>query len=252
MTTPDPTARTTVISGGGTGIGRAVARTLAARGDHVTIVGRRPAPLAAVAAEHPELVSTVVADVSTPDGARAVAAQLAETGQLCAGVVAAAGGLSPRPSEGDGLEAIAEQWQDGFRSNVLSAVLLVEALTPSLHAAAGRVVLLSSVAALRGSAGGPYGAMKAALHGWMYDLAKDLGAHGGTANTIAPGFVPDTEFWEGRLTEPVVSSRVGSTLVGRAGSTREIASLIAWLLGPDGGWVSAQILSPNGGSVLGR
>lgn len=244
--------RTTVISGGGTGIGRAVARALAANGDHVTVVGRRPEPLAAVADEFPELIDTVAVDVSTPDGARAVAEYLAATDQQCAAVVAAAGGVSPRVNPGDSLELVAEQWQHGYRSNVLTAVLLVEALTPSLHETAGRVVLLSSVAALRGSGNGPYAAMKAALHGWMYDLARDLGPYGGTANAIAPGFVPDTEFWEGRLDEQAITSRIGSTLVGRAGTTEEVASLIAWLLGPDGGWVSAQVLSPNGGSVLGR
>ena len=68
---------------------------------------------------------------------------------------------------------------------MLSAVLLVDALRPELTARAGRVVLLSSVAALRGSGGGPYGAMKAALHAWAFDLARELGSHQGTANVIA-------------------------------------------------------------------
>ncbi len=53
-----------------------------------------------------------------------------------------------------------------------------------------RVVQDPSSAALRGSGGGPYGAMKAALHGFMYDLARGVGSFGGTANVIAPGFVP--------------------------------------------------------------
>lgn len=94
--------------------------------------------------------------------------------------------------------------------------------------------------------------MKAALHAWMFDLATTLGAHGGTANVVAPGFVPDTEFWAGRLTDQSRTQRAAQTLVGRAGTPQEIASLIGWLLGPDGGWVTGQILSPNGGVVLGR
>jgi 3-oxoacyl-[acyl-carrier protein] reductase len=101
----------------------------------------------------------------------------------------------------------------------LSAVLLVEALREKLAAAQGRVVLMSSVAALRGSGGGAYGAVKAALHAYAFDL---------------------------------VAERAAQTLVGREGQPAEIASLIAWLLGPDGGWLTGQILSPNGGSVLGR
>ncbi len=110
-------------------------------------------------------------------------------------------------------------------------------------------MLLSSVAALHGSGGGPYGAMKAALHAWMYDLASE---HGGTANAVAPGFVPDTEFWAGRLTEESRGRRAAQTLVGREGTPEEVASLIAWLLGPDGGWTTGQVLSPKGGVVLGR
>ena len=167
-------------------------------------------------------------------------------------MVAAAGGLSPAPESGTGLATLRADWLIAFESNVLTAALLVEALRPQLEEQAGRVVLLSSVAAMRGSGGGPYGAMKAALHAWMFDLARQLGEHGGTANVVAPGFVPDTEFWTGRLTEQARADRAAQTLVGRAGSPAEVASLIAWLLGPDGGWMTGQVLSPNGGAVLGR
>jgi 3-oxoacyl-[acyl-carrier protein] reductase len=218
-----------VVSGGGTGIGRAVVERLAADGREVTAVGRRREPLEALG------VDFVAADVSTEDGAAAVAEHVG----ACAGVVAAAGGLGGT-------------WQAAFESNVLTAVNLVEALRPKLEQSAGRVVLLSSVAGLRGSGGGAYGAMKAALHAWMFDLAAQLGPHGGTANVVAPGFVPDTEFWAGRLTDENRAERASQTLVGREGTPAEVASLIAWLLGPDGGWVTGQILSPNGGVVLGR
>lgn len=94
--------------------------------------------------------------------------------------------------------------------------------------------------------------MKAALRAYMYDLAREFGSFAGTANVVAPGFVPDTEFWAGRLTEESRATRAGQTLVGREGTPDEVASLISWLLGPDGGWVTGQVLSPNGGIVLGR
>lgn len=240
---------TVVISGAGSGIGRATALRLAASGTHVTLVGRRREPLEALRSE---MVSAdaVAADVATVEGAEAVAARIEASGRNCVGLVAAAGGL---PSGADDtLADVRAAWTAGFESNVLTAVLLVEALRAHLEQRGGRVVLLSSVAALRGSGGGPYGAVKAALHGWMYDLAQQLGRHGGTANALAPGFVPDTEFWAGRLTDDSRARRASQTLVGREGTPDEVASLIAWLLGPDGGWVTGQVLSPNGGAVLGR
>ena len=96
-----------------------------------------------------------------------------------------------------GWNKVRREWQASFESNVLTAVLLVEAMREAIQGDGGRVVLVSSVAALRGGGGGPYAAMKAALHGLAFDLARELGPHGGTANVIAPGFVPDTEFWAG-------------------------------------------------------
>jgi 3-oxoacyl-[acyl-carrier protein] reductase len=243
---------TIVVSGAGTGIGRAVAHRLVADGLHVLAVGRRPEPLERLAKELAPHLDTVSADLATVAGATEVAERVRTAQRRCAGVVAAAGGLVPSEDGAAGLEGVRLDWQASFESNVLTAVLLVEALREALERDGGRVVLLSSVAALRGSGGGAYGSVKAALHGFVYDLARELGAHGGTANVVAPGFVPDTEFWAGRLTDESRRERGAQTLVGREGTPEEVASLISWLLGPDGGWVTGQVLSPNGGVVLGR
>jgi 3-oxoacyl-[acyl-carrier protein] reductase len=236
-----------VVSGGGTGIGRAVADQLLGSGTHVTVVGRRREPLESVPG-----AEVVAADLASPVGATMVIDRLHKADRICTGVVAAAGGLSPSSAGDSPLEAVRRDWQSSFESNMLTAVLLVEALQSQLEQAAGRVVLLSSVAALRGSGRGPYGAMKAALHAWTYDLARQLGEYGGTANVVAPGFVPDTEFWAGRLTDESRAQRAAQTLTGREGTPAEVASLIGWLLGPQGGWMIGQILSPNGGVVFGR
>lgn len=244
-------ARTTVVvSGAGTGIGRATALRLAAEGRHVTLVGRRRDKLEEVAAHDQRSFLVVDADISTPEGARRVADAVDTADRACVGVVASAGGNAPAASD-ESLEAIRDHWRASFDLNVMTAVLLVEALRPDLEAHAGRVVLLSSVSALRGSRTGAYGASKAALHAWMFDLAARLGRSGGTANVVAPGFIPGTEFWAG-VSDEVVQNRIAQTLVGRVGNADEIAGLITWLLGPDAGWISAQVISPNGGMVLGR
>ena len=239
-----------VVSGAGTGIGRAVARRLAGDGFHVLAVGRRREPFERLAKELAPHLDVASADLATVAGATSVAESVRAAERGCAGVVAAAGGVSPHRA--DGLDGVRQDWLASFGSNVLTAVLLVEAVREEIERSGGRVVLLSSVAAMRGSGGGAYGAVKAALHGFAFDLARELGAHGGTANVVAPGFVPDTEFWAGRLTGDSRRERAAQTLVGREGTPEEVASLISWLLGPDGGWMTGQVLSPNGGVVLGR
>ena len=82
---------------------------------------------------------------------------------------------------------------------MLTAVLLVEALTPALARPGGRIVLISSASALQGNATPAYGAAKAALHGWVLSLADRLGRDGITANVVAPGFTDGTELVAGRI-----------------------------------------------------
>ncbi len=74
---------------------------------------------------------------------------------------------------------------------------ITEALRDDLRRPGGRVIGISSIAALRGA--GWYGAANGAMHSWVLSLATQLGPDGITMNAVAPGFIPDTEFWEGRL-----------------------------------------------------
>lgn len=160
-----------------------------------------------------------------------------------------AGGYVGR--DGDDLASVARQWRDSFETNVMTAVLLTEALLPHLRRPGGRLILFSSIAAQRGG-GGPYSAAKAALHGWLMDLAVQLGPSGVTANVISPGYIADTEFFGDRMTQDGHRKRVEATLVGRAGTGEDIAQTVRWLVGPASGYVTGQIIGVNGGSVLGR
>ena len=240
-------ARLAVVSGGGTGIGRAVAGMLAGEGYDVIIVGRRPEVLADAARWIGPQASTVTADVRDPAqvpavveavGERAVDVLVNNAGAYVAG-------------ESSTLGEVCAHWRANFDSNVLTAVLMTTALLPSLRRPGGRIILTSSIAAQRGG-GGPYSAAKAALHGYALDLATRLGESGITANVIAPGYVVDSEFFTGRMTPEGHQSRVAATLVKRAGEPQDIAEAVRWLVGPGGGYVTGQIINVNGGSVLGR
>ena len=242
---------TTIVTGGGTGIGRDIALTLARRGEHVTVVGRRRAPLDAVAGEAPEgSVQVVAADLGTADGAELLAEDVRGRGVV--GIVAAAGGQGDFMRLAPGARAAEVAWTDALQKNLMSAVLPIEAVAPELVDGRARVVLISSTAGLDGQ-GGPYATAKAAMHGYAMDLARRLGGREITANVVAPGFIADTEFFEaGSIVknQEMVDASASRTLVGRVGRPVDITACVMWLLSEDGGWTTGQVISPNGGTVL--
>ncbi|MEE1939628.1 SDR family oxidoreductase [Streptomyces sp. TRM 70361] len=252
--------RTVVISGGGTGIGLAAARRFAADGDRVVLVGRRAEVLRRAAGELPDALCCP-ADLTTAAGARTVAEL---TAQRCGGrvdvLIHSAGGngrLEPDPDApppgGDPLEPVARDWTLNFRLNTLTAVLLTEALGQQLASPGGRVLLLSSIAAYRGSGSTAYAAAKAALHPYAYDLARRLGGRGITVNLVAPGYIEDTGFFgSGGLPEERRRLRIGETLNGRAGTPDDVAATLHWLASPEAGHITAQTVQVNGGAERGH
>jgi 3-oxoacyl-[acyl-carrier protein] reductase len=240
-------SRTVVVSGGGTGIGLAVAARFTE--DNIVLVGRRESVLASAAAELGEYVSYVAADLGTVEGAAQVAAHTAERHGSVDVIAACAGGIAL--ASGDGLDAASQAWSDNLRLNVMTAVHLVEALKPQLNDD-GRILLYSSIAAYRGSGNGAYAASKAALHPYAIDLASALGPKRITANVIAPGYIEDTEFFGDRMTDARRSTLIGQTMNGRPGAPADIAELSHWLAAPEAGHVTAQIIQSNGGALVGR
>ncbi|MEV4115413.1 SDR family oxidoreductase [Nonomuraea sp. NPDC049695] len=238
--------RTTVVTGGGTGIGKAVAARFAADGDRVVIIGRRADVLETAAKE---IGGTALpADLSEPAEVERVRADLAERfGTIDVLVNNAGGNVDMRYGSG----GVAERWTGNFRANVLTSVLPTEAFRDLLNPS-GRIVFISSIAAFRGSGGTSYGPMKAALHPYASDLAAALGPRGITVNVVAPGFIEDTEFFSGALDDERRATLVAQTHTGRAGTPQDIAETVHWLASPGGGHVTAQIIQVNGGAERGR
>lgn len=244
--------RRAVVTGGGTGIGRAVARRLATDGDRVVLVGRRAEVLREAAGAIDAEVGEAVADVETadlrdPDEVAALTERLLDRGPVDVLVLNAGGMLEP---DGDDLPATARLWVDDFRLNVLTTVLLGEALLAHLPRPGGRVVAVSSAAALRGA--GSYGAAKAAVNAWVTGVAAQVAADGVTVNAVAPGFVPDTGFWTGRLDEVDRARRLARVPAGRPGTPDEVAAAVAYLVAEDAGFTTGQVLGVHGGAVLAR
>ncbi|MFB7949979.1 SDR family NAD(P)-dependent oxidoreductase [Kitasatospora phosalacinea] len=238
-------ARNVVVTGGGTGIGLEVARRFAEAGERVVIVGRRPGVLDQAAQEIGTNVTPLVCDLADPDAVEAALPALPARIDV---LVNNAG--SRETVLGAGPHAVLARWRGDFERNVLTAVLLTESVRDRLTPGSGRVVTVSSIAALRGA--GSYGAAKASLHAWNHFLAAQLGPSGITANIVAPGTVAGTEFFGPRLDDAEVARRSARTLLGRIGESGEVAAAVYFLASAEAGFVTGEILHCNGGELLGR
>ncbi|MFF5211456.1 SDR family NAD(P)-dependent oxidoreductase [Streptosporangium sp. NPDC000396] len=239
--------REIVVTGGGTGIGFAVAAAFTAQGDRVTITGRREQVLKEAADQLG--VSHVAFNAANPVAVGEALSQLPAQVDV---LVNNAGGNTnlDRTTDNNDLMDVAESWWANLNANLMSAVLVTSALTPRL-ADHGRIVTIGSIAA-RGTGSGSYGAAKAAVEAWTADLAAELGPRGITANVVSPGLIMDTEFFRGRLTEEGVRRRVEGTRNGRAGIPDDVAATVRFLASPEARHITGQVVHVNGGAYLGR
>jgi len=171
--------------------------------------------------------------------------------QAVRAIVATAGGQGDFKTPGISVAEIDRAWSDALRKNLLTAVLLIEAVIERIDED-GRIILIGSTAGLDGQ-GGPYATAKAALHGYARDLARRAGGSRITANVIAPGFVADTEFFDAGGyggSAKMIDWTAGQTLVGRVGKPDDITACAERLLSERAGWVTGQTISINGGSLL--
>jgi 3-oxoacyl-[acyl-carrier protein] reductase len=242
--------RQIVVTGGGTGIGRAVANAFAnsSAGAEVVITGRRADVLAKTAAELGPNVRAVPFDASDP--AQITAALDALPLRIDVLVNSAGGNTDIGAPDPGSLAELAAAWRANLDSNVLSAVLVTTALRDRL-VPGGAVISLSSIAAHRGGSGS-YGAAKAAIEAWNLTLAADLGADRVTANVIAPGYTEDTEFFRGGMTDRRRAALIAQTATGRAGTPADIAAAVLFLASPEASHITGQTLHVNGGALSGR
>lgn len=240
-----------VITGGGTGIGRALALSLARDGHDVLVAGRRAAPLEAVAQEGTTAdggtITAVACDLSTPQGARALAER---AGTNVDSLVHCAGGNPAigRP-ESATLEEEAALLEETLAGNLVSAALTVTALQGAMGEGSA-IVLLGSIAAERGV--GYYGPAKAAVASYAVGLAAALGPRGIRVTCLSPGYISGTEFFAGTMTEERAETLRSQTALGRTGEPEDAVDVLRFLLSERSRHLTGQNIHLDGGAFTTR
>ena len=228
------------MTGGNRGIGRAIAEAFLAAGDKVAVTSR--------SGGGPDGALALVCDIT--DGA-AIDAAFAEAEAahgpvevLVANAGITADTLLLRMSDDD--------WGSVIDTNLTGSFRLAKRASKGmLRLRRGRIVFISSVVGLLGSAGQVnYAASKAGLVGMARSIARELGSRSITANVVAPGFV-ETDM-TGVLTDEQKAAILGQVPLGRYGSVDEIAETVLWLTGPGAAYVTGAVIPVDGGLGMGH
>ena len=239
-----------VVTGGGTGIGRAIATTLAREGAAVAIVARNE-ERAGVAAEELERTGTRarafaadVVDGSAVDSA--FEAILKEFGRL--DIVVNNSGIT---RDGLLLRMSDESWDEVLDTNLKGTFHCCRAAARTLiRQRSGRIVNISSVVGVIGNAGqANYVASKAGVIGLTRALARELAPRNVTVNAVAPGFIRTA--MTDALDENRRNELLGSVPLGRFGEPEDVGEVVAFLASPRAAYITGQVWHVDGGMVMG-
>ena len=242
--------RVAVVTGGGRGIGRAVALRLAREGANVAISYRTNHATAQEVAEEIQAAGarceTFKGDVASPEDVGALFEGVGEALGPVEILVNNAGltrdNLMMRMKE--------EEFDEVLRTNLKGTYLCTRAaLRTMIRARWGRIINVSSVVGLVGNAGqANYAASKAGIIGFTKSVAREVARRGITANVVAPGYV-ETEL-TGTLPEKVKQAIKEGVPAGRFGEAEEVAEVVAFLAGEDAGYVTGQTVAVDGGMTM--
>ncbi len=233
-----------LITGGGTGIGRAAAELFVSEGAKVMVTGRRPEPLRELANEHAPHVEWLNADVTEPGEAARILGRVAKTFGRLDILVNNAGTFAASPLS----EVSDEEVARVFAVNVFGPIAVTRHALPHLTESRGVIINVSTTLTRGVMAGtGVYAASKSALEQVTRVLAAEVGAAGVRVNAIAPGLTATDMSAPFRADDEARSFVVAQTPFGRVGEPIDVARAIAMAARPEASWVTGQVIQASGG-----
>ncbi|MHA1565692.1 MAG: SDR family NAD(P)-dependent oxidoreductase [Alphaproteobacteria bacterium] len=235
-----------IITGGGTGIGRATAEAFVAEGAKVLIVGRREAPIKELAAKYDGEMAYLQADVTQSGIAKAIMDHAMEVFGRVDILVNNAGTAVIKP-----LSMITDdEIEEVLATNVRAVLAMSREAIPALEKSKGSIINLSSVAAQTAVPGmSAYAATKSGVDRLSKILAVELGPMGIRVNVVAPGLT-QTDMLSVMPDETLTQLVNEGTALRRLGEPADVAQSLVWLASDDAGWITGQVIQASGGLLL--
>jgi 3-oxoacyl-[acyl-carrier protein] reductase len=243
-----------VVTGGGSGIGKAITKAFVDQGDQVVILGRTESKLQAVVDECGSAVSYQVADVGVRAQVEKVVVAIVQRHPTINFLINNAGFVAGISTETPLAEA-EEKWDSVLDANLKGAFLMSLACAPHLSHKLGRIINMGSIAAYSGGSRGgilAYAAAKMGMHGLTTGLARELAPYGITVNTIHPGLILETDFFGGPLSQEGIDRRVAEIPVNRPGVPADVAETVLFLCSEKASYITAEAINVNGGWFFSR
>ncbi|GEN69222.1 SDR family NAD(P)-dependent oxidoreductase [Chryseobacterium rhizosphaerae] len=245
--------KVSIITGGASGIGKAIAEKFMEYGHTVIVIGRDEKKLMAMKDAYPNNCEVIKGNIASSDDIKKIFRIISLNYPVIDNLINSAGFNMTVNTELTFEEAMLN-WNSVIATNLTGSFMMAIKVAEIMKRPGGRIINISSIGAFTGgiaTGGIAYAASKAGLNGLTFSLARELSSKGITVNSIAPGFIEQTGF-TASFPKEKTSEILSQIPVGRAGKSKDIADICYFLCSEEASYITGEIINVNGGWLFGR